>query len=89
MTGTHVVEECPELEQRCPRRREWREALVGRARSEEVDVLEIFFHHVDEFLCSLSNPNISFKPVTSLVALSVTSATVTAVTPAIPITSVT
>ena len=34
MTGTHVVEECPELEQK-PRRAEWREvwreALGGRA----------------------------------------------------------
>ena len=35
MTGTHVVEECPELEQWRPRRAEWaewREAIGGRAK---------------------------------------------------------
>ena len=37
MTGTHVVEECPELEQWRPRTRraewaDWREALGGRAK---------------------------------------------------------
>ena len=37
MTGTDVVEECPELEQWRPRRaeEEWREVLGGRARRRE------------------------------------------------------
>ena len=32
MTGTHVVEECPELGERRPRGVEWREAQSGRAK---------------------------------------------------------
>ena len=56
MTGTHVVEECPELEQWRPWRAEWadwKEALGERAKrkkkleeeaeEEEVDLLEVFF----------------------------------------------
>ena len=38
MTGRHIVEECPELDQWCPRRAEWaewREALGGRKKEEE------------------------------------------------------
>ena len=38
MTGTHVVEECPELDEWRPRRavwKEWREALGGRAVSKK------------------------------------------------------
>ena len=63
MTGTHVVEECPELNQWRPRRAEWaewREALGRRAREkekekdaaeeEEVDLLEVLFYHIYEFL---------------------------------------
>ena len=64
MTGTHVVEECPELDQWRPRRavwKDWREALGGRAVSkkkeeEEGDVLGAFFYRVYEFLFSFSNP---------------------------------
>ena len=59
MTGTQVVEKCPELDQWRSRRaewREWREASGGRARSEEeVDAFENFFT-----TCTLAN---SFIPV--------------------------
>ena len=58
MTGTHVVEECPELDQWRPRRavwKEWKEALGGRAVSkkeaeEEEDLLGAFFYRIYEFL---------------------------------------
>ena len=64
MTGTHVVEECPELDEWRPRKavwKEWREALGGRAVSkkeaeEEGDLLGAFFYRVYEFLFSFSNP---------------------------------
>ena len=66
MTGTHVVEECPELDQWRPRRavwKDWREALGGRAVSkkkkeeeEEGDLLGAFFFRIYEFLFTLSNP---------------------------------
>ena len=66
MTGTHVVEECPELNQWRPRRAVWkdsREALGGRAVSkrkkeeeEEGDLLGAFFYRIYEFLFALSNP---------------------------------
>ena len=61
MTGTHVVEECPELNQWRPRRavwKEWREALGGRAASkkEEEDLLEAFFYRIYEFLFTFSDP---------------------------------
>src|SRR5258706_8313252 len=66
MTGTHVVEECPELEQWRPRKavwKDWREALGGRAVSrgkekeeEEEDLLGSFFYRVYEFLFTFSNP---------------------------------
>ena len=66
MTGTHVVEECPEeLDQWHPQRaewKEWKEALGGRAKKrkeegeEEVDLLEMLFYHVYEFLYSFSVP---------------------------------
>ena len=64
MTGTHVVEECPELDQWRPRRavwKEWREALGGRAVSkkeaeEEGDLLGAFFYRVYDFFFSFSNP---------------------------------
>ena len=58
MTGTHVVEECPELVQWRPRRavwKEWGEALGERVVSkkeaeEEGDLLGAFFYRVYEFL---------------------------------------
>ena len=64
MTGAHVVEDCPELEQWRPRRavwKGWREALGGRAvrkkeEEEEGDLLGAFFYRVYEFLFSFSNP---------------------------------
>ena len=64
MTGTHVVEECPELEQWRPRRtvwKEWREALGERAVSkkeaeEEGDPLGASFFRIYEFPFSFSNP---------------------------------
>ena len=63
MTGAHVVEECPELEQWRPRRavwKEWREALGGRAVSkkeeEEEDLLGAFFFRIYEFLFTFSDP---------------------------------
>ena len=65
MTGTHVVEECPELNKWRPRRavwKDWREALGGRAVSnkrkeeEEGDLLGAFFFYIYEFLSAFSNP---------------------------------
>ena len=66
MTGTHVVEECPELDQWRPHKavwKEWREALGGRAASkknkedeEEGDRLGAFFYRIYEFLFTFSNP---------------------------------
>ena len=66
MTGTHVVEECPELDQWRPQRavwKDWREALGGRATSknkkeeeEEGDLLGAFFYRVYEFLYTHTNP---------------------------------
>ena len=65
MTGTHVVEECPELDQWRSRRavwKDWREALGGRAvnkkkeEEEEGDLLGAFFFRIYEFLFTLSNP---------------------------------
>ena len=65
MTGAHVGEECPELEQWRPRRvvwKEWREALGGRAVSkkeaeeEEEDLLGAFFYRIYEFLFSFADP---------------------------------
>ena len=62
MTGTHVVEECPELDQWRPRRavwKDWREALGGRAvskKEEEEDLLGAFFYRVYEFLFTFSDP---------------------------------
>ena len=66
MTGTHVVEECPDLDQWRPRRavwKEWKEALGGRAVSnkrkeeeEEGDLLGAFFYRIYEFLFSFSDP---------------------------------
>ena len=62
MTGTHVVEECPELDQWRPRRavwREWKEASGGRAvskKEEEEDLLGAFFYRIYEFLFSFPNP---------------------------------
>ena len=65
MTGTHIVEECPELDQWRPRRavwEDWRKALGGRAVSkkkeeeEEGDLLGAFFFRIYEFLFTLSNP---------------------------------
>ena len=65
MTGTHVVEECPELDQWRPRKavwKDWREALGGRAVSkkkkeeEEEDLLGAFFYRVYEFLYTHTNP---------------------------------
>ena len=73
MTGIHVVEECPELNQWRPRRvewREWREALGGRVRKrkgqgeaeeEEVDLLEIFFYHVFTNFFTRFRRQLSFK----------------------------
>ena len=66
MTGTHVVEECLELDQWRPRRavwKDWREALGSRVVSkkkkeeeEEGDLLGAFFYRVYEFLFSFANP---------------------------------
>ena len=67
MTGTHVVEECPELNQWRLRRavwKDWREALEGWAVSnkrkkeeeDEGDLLGAFFFRIYEFLFTLSNP---------------------------------
>ena len=70
MTGTHVVEECPELNQWRPRNavwKDWREALGGRAVSKdrkeapgggaEKDLLlGAFFYRIYEFLFTLDNP---------------------------------
>ena len=61
MTGTHLVEECPELNQWRPRRavwKEWREALGGRAvrKEEEEDYLGAFFYRIYEFLYTFSDP---------------------------------
>ena len=63
MTGTHVVEECPELSQWRPRRavwKNWKEALGGRAirkeEEEEGDALGAFFFRIYEFLFTFSNP---------------------------------
>ena len=96
LTGTHVVEECPELEQWRPlgsECREWREALGGRARSEKVDVLPRDFlpPHLRRIPLFFSNPNIFSTPA----VISVTSspdtsvATITrSITPAIPVASV-
>ena len=61
MTGRHIVEECPELDQWRPRRAEWaewRETLGGRAKrkkkeeanEEEVNPLKVFFFYIYEFL---------------------------------------
>ena len=62
MTGTHEVEECPELDQWRPRKAEWegwKEVLGRRAKrkeaEEEVDLLGIFFYRIYEFLYSISN----------------------------------
>ena len=62
MTGTHVVEECPQLHRWRPRRavwKDWREALGGRAVSkkeaeEEGDLLGAFFFRIYEFHFSFS-----------------------------------
>ena len=66
MTGTHVVEECPELDQWRPRRavrKDWRKAPEGRAVSkkkekeeEEEDLLGAFFYRIYEFFFTFSNP---------------------------------
>ena len=68
MTGTHVVEECPELDQWRPRRavwKDWGEDLGGRAAAkkkkkeeeeEEGDLLGAFFFRIYEFLYTFSNP---------------------------------
>ena len=58
MTGTHVVEGCPELAQWCPRRAKWREergpggrTRTGKEKAEdEVDLLEVFLYYIYEFL---------------------------------------
>ena len=65
MTPTHVVEECPELNQWRPRGAVWkegREALGGRAVSkkkkeeeEEGDLLGAFFYRIYEFLFSFTD----------------------------------
>ena len=63
-TGTHVVEECPELNQWRPRRavwKDWRDALGGRAAmykkgEEEGDLLGAFFYRIYEFLFTFIDP---------------------------------
>ena len=58
MTGTHVVEECSELDHWRTRRagwKDWREALGGRAVSKK-EALGAFFYRVYEFFFSFSNP---------------------------------
>ena len=76
MTGTHVVEECPEIDQWRPRKavwKDWREALGGRAainkrkkkEEEEGDLLGAYFFRIYEFLYTFSNPplaNVPFVP---------------------------
>ena len=62
MTRTHIVGECPELDQWRPRRmvwKEWKGALGGRGvskKADEEDLLGAFFYLVYEFLYAFSNP---------------------------------
>ena len=75
MSGTHVVEECPELDQWRPVWKEWKEALGGRAvgkkeAEEEGDLLGPFFYPISEFLFSFSNPSPVIHSVPAKYAIS-------------------